>query len=652
MITRQELNALKEKALSKIAVRKKIFSDRIPELAKKAIGEIPPEEGKKYRAHILCCAGTGCKSSGSDVLCKEFERVLAKYDLTGEVKLVKTGCFGLCAEGPIVVIYPEDAMYCTVQPEDIEEIVTEHIMNGRIVKRLLENFSARKKEGEITEEDLEGSAFFTKQVRIALHNCGKIDPEDIDEYIAVDGYQALAKVVTEMTPDEVINVLLDSGLRGRGGAGFPTGKKWLFAKNSVSDQKYVCCNADEGDPGAFMDRSVLEGDPHEILEAMAIAGYTIGANQGYIYVRAEYPIAVERLEIAIKQAEEYGILGDHIFGTDFSFRIELRLGAGAFVCGEETALMTSVEGHRGEPRPRPPFPAVKGLFAEPTILNNVETYANVPQIILKGSEWYKNIGVPTSTGAKVFAVGGKIKNTGLVEVPMGTTLREIIYDIGGGIPNGKKFKAAQTGGPSGGCIPASLVDTPIDYDSLAKIGSMMGSGGLIVMDEDTCMVDIAKFFLEFTVDESCGKCPPCRIGIKRMYDILDKITKGQGELSDIDDLYELADAIKSSALCGLGQTAPNPVLSTLKYFKDEYIAHVVDKKCPAGVCKALMQYTIDLEKCIGCGKCARNCPAEAISKTDYTAPGHKLPSMTIDQSKCVKCGACISGCKFNAISKK
>ena len=652
MITVEQLNEIRKNSIPKVALRKKVFETRVPELQGDISGLLKEGNEKTYRAHILCCAGTGCKSSGSDKLREEFERVLEKYGLSDEVKIVKTGCFGLCAEGPIVVVYPEDAMYCKVGIEDVEDIVTEHIMNGRIVKRLLENYAAREKEGEITEEDLEGSTFFKKQMRIALHNCGRINPEDIEEYIAIDGYQALAKVLTQMTPDDVIKVMLDSGLRGRGGAGFPTGRKWMFAKASVSDQKYVCCNADEGDPGAFMDRSVLEGDPHEVLEAMAIAGYAIGANHGFIYVRAEYPTAVERLTIAIKQAEEYGILGDNIFGTDFSFRVELRLGAGAFVCGEETALMTSVEGHRGEPRPRPPFPAVKGLFAEPTILNNVETYANVPQIILKGADWFKSIGTEKSTGAKVFALGGKIKNTGLVEVPMGTTLREVVYDIGGGIPNGKKFKAAQTGGPSGGCIPASLIDTPIDYDSLIQIGSMMGSGGLIVMDEDTCMVDIAKFFLAFTVEESCGKCPPCRIGTKRMYDILDKITRGEGELKDIDDLYELADAIKSSALCGLGQTAPNPVLSTLRYFKDEYIAHVVDKKCPAGVCKALMQYTIDREKCIGCGKCARNCPADAISKTDYVAPGHKLPSMAIDQSKCLKCGACMEGCKFGAISKK
>lgn len=598
-----------------------------------------------YRAHVLVCAGTGCTSSGSVTLYGEFERLLKENGIEQEVKVVKTGCFGLCAEGPIVVIYPEGAMYCKVQPEDVAEIVSEHLVKGRIVRRLLENPAAKELSGAVSDEDLEGSDFFKKQMRVALHNCGRINPENIEEYIAYDGYAALGKVVTEMTPEDVIDVMLKSGLRGRGGAGFPTGRKWDFARRSVSDQKYVCCNADEGDPGAFMDRSVLEGDPHVVLEAMAIAGYAIGANQGYIYVRAEYPIAVQRLRIAIAQAEEYGVLGDNIFGSDFSFRIELRLGAGAFVCGEETALMTSIEGHRGEPRPRPPFPAVKGLFEKPTILNNVETYANVPRIILNGADWFAGIGAERSKGTKVFAVGGKIKNTGLVEIPMGTTLREVVYDIGGGIPNGKKFKAAQTGGPSGGCIPAQLIDTPIEYDTLIEIGSMMGSGGLIVMDEDTCMVDIAKFFLEFTVEESCGKCPPCRIGTKRMYDILDKITKGKGELSDIDKLYELADGIKSSALCGLGQTAPNPVLSTLRYFKDEYIAHVVDKRCPAGVCKSLMQYTILPEKCKGCSACSRVCPAGCIT-------GEIRKPFKINNEKCLKCGACMEKCKFGAIVKK
>ncbi|MBR5785206.1 MAG: NADH-quinone oxidoreductase subunit NuoF [Clostridia bacterium] len=593
-----------------------------------------------YRSHVLVCAGTGCTSSGSAVLFDEFEQRLKDAGIENEVKIVKTGCFGLCAEGPIVVVYPEGAMYCRVTKEDVQEIVLEHLVKGRIVNRLLE------KPTEVVEKtDAQESDFFKKQMRVALRNCGRINPENIDEYIAYDGYAALGKVVTEMTPEDVINVMLDSGIRGRGGAGFPTGRKWDFARKSVSDKKYVCCNADEGDPGAFMDRSILEGDPHVVLEAMAIAGYAIGSDQGYIYVRAEYPIAVERLQIAINQAKEYGLLGKNIFGTDFSFDIELRLGAGAFVCGEETALMTSIEGHRGEPRPRPPFPAVKGLFQKPTILNNVETYANVPQILLNGADWFKGIGSERSRGTKVFAVGGKIKNTGLVEIPMGTPLRDIIYDIGGGIPNGKKFKAAQTGGPSGGCIPASLIDTPIEYDTLIEIGSMMGSGGLIVMDEDTCMVDIAKFFLAFTVEESCGKCPPCRIGTKRMYDILDKITKGKGELKDIDDLYELAEAIKTSALCGLGQTAPNPVLSTLRYFKDEYIAHVVDKKCPAGVCKDLLQYKIVAEKCKGCSLCARKCPANCIH-------GEVKSPFVIDNSKCLKCGACMESCKFGAIIKE
>ena len=594
-----------------------------------------------YRSHVLVCSGTGCTASGSAALFDEFEAQLKAQGLENEVKVVKTGCFGLCAQGPIVVVYPEGSMYCKVKKEDVAEIVSEHLLKGRIVKRLLES----NNEEQNTQADAEKTDFFKKQLRIALRNCGKINPENIDEYIAQDGYEALGRVITTMTPEQVIDIMLKSGLRGRGGAGFPTGRKWDFARKSVSDKKYVCCNADEGDPGAFMDRSVLEGDPHVVLEAMAIAGYAIGSDQGYIYVRAEYPIAVKRLEIAIKQAKEYGLLGKNILGTDFSFDIELRLGAGAFVCGEETALMTSIEGHRGEPRPRPPFPAVKGLFQQPTILNNVETYANVPLIILNGPEWFSSIGSERSKGTKVFAVGGKINNTGLVEIPMGTTLREVVYDIGGGIPNGKKFKAAQTGGPSGGCIPASLIDTPIEYDTLIEIGSMMGSGGLIVMDEDTCMVDLAKFFLSFTVEESCGKCPPCRIGTKRMYDILEKITSGKGELSDIDDLYALASAIKNSALCGLGQTAPNPVLSTLRYFKDEYVAHVVDKKCPAGVCKNLLQYKIIADKCKGCSACSRKCPVGCIS-------GELKKPFVIDQSKCIKCGTCMDTCKFGAIVKE
>ena len=603
-----------------------------------------------YRSHVLVCGGTGCTSSGSQAIIDTFEAEIEKNGLKDEVAVVRTGCHGLCALGPIVLIYPEGSFYSMVKVEDVPEIVSEHLLKGRVVTRLL--YQETVKEEEVIP--LVETGFYKKQKRVALRNCGVINPENIDEYIAVDGYQALAKVLTEMTPEQVIDTLLAAGLRGRGGAGFPTGQKWKLARTLVpdADQKYVCCNADEGDPGAFMDRSVLEGDPHVVLEAMAIAGYTIGANQGYIYVRAEYPIAIQRLQIAIDQARAYGLLGKDIFGTGFDFDIDLRFGAGAFVCGEETALMTSIEGNRGEPRPRPPFPAVKGLFAKPTVLNNVETYANIPRIILNGAEWFASMGTEKSKGTKVFALGGKINNTGLVEVPMGTTLREVIEDIGGGIPNGKKFKAAQTGGPSGGCIPAEHFDIPIDYDNLISIGSMMGSGGLIVMDEDNCMVDIAKFFLEFTVDESCGKCTPCRIGTKRLYETLDKITKGKGTLEDLDKLEELCYYIKANSLCGLGQTAPNPVLSTLRYFKDEYVAHVVEKRCPAGVCKDLLNFSIDKEKCIGCGMCARQCPASAISKTDYIAPGKKLPAMAIDSSKCVKCGACMATCKFSAISKK
>ncbi len=601
-----------------------------------------------YRSHVLVCGGTGCTSSGSQKIIEALETEIKANGLETEVQVVKTGCFGLCALGPIMIVYPEGTFYSMVKAEDIPEIVSEHLLKGRIVSRLVYDETV----ADTGIKSLNETDFYKKQMRIALRNCGVINPEAIDEYIGCDGYEALGKVLTSMTPDEVIETILDSGLRGRGGGGFPTGLKWKLAKGNDADQKYVCCNADEGDPGAFMDRSILEGDPHVVLEAMAIAGYAIGATQGYIYIRAEYPIAVERLNVAIKQAREYGLLGKNIFGTDFSFDIELRLGAGAFVCGEETALMTSIEGHRGEPRPRPPFPAVKGLFGKPTILNNVETYANIPRIILLGADWFKSIGTEKSKGTKVFALGGKIKNTGLVEIPMGTTLREVVEEIGGGIPNGKTFKAAQTGGPSGGCIPASLIDTPIDYDNLIAIGSMMGSGGLIVMDEDTCMVDIAKFFLEFTVDESCGKCTPCRIGTKRLLEMLDKITKGQATLEDIDKMEELCYYIKDNSLCGLGQTAPNPVLSTLKYFRDEYVAHVVDKKCPAGVCKDLLSYSIIKDKCFGCGMCAKACPAGAITKTDYTAPGKKLPAYEIDASKCVKCGACVGTCKFKAIVKE
>ncbi|MBR7163604.1 MAG: NADH-quinone oxidoreductase subunit NuoF [Clostridia bacterium] len=597
------------------------------------------DHADSVRATVLVCGGTGCTSSSSPKIIKEFNDQIAAKGLENEVKVIQTGCFGLCALGPIVIVYPEGAFYSTVQVEDVEEIVTEHLVNGNIVTRLLYEETVQ----EDSIKSLNETNFYKKQMRIALRNCGVIDPENIDEYIALDGYKALSKVLTEMTPEQVIDVIKDSGLRGRGGGGFPTGIKWMLAAKSPNViGKYVCCNADEGDPGAFMDRSVLEGDPHAVIEAMAIAAYAVNAEQGYIYIRAEYPIAVKRLQIAIDQAREYGLLGNGIFGTDFNFDLEIRLGAGAFVCGEETALMTSIEGMRGEPRPRPPFPAVKGLWEKPTLLNNVETYANIPQIILNGAEWFTSIGTEKSKGTKVFALGGKINNTGLVEVPMGTTLREIVEEIGGGIPNGKKFKAAQTGGPSGGCIPASLMDVAIDYDSLIQIGSMMGSGGLIVMDEDNCMVDIAKFFLEFTVDESCGKCTPCRIGTKRMLEILDRITKGNGCLEDLDKLEQLAYSIKESALCGLGQTAPNPVLSTLRYFRDEYEAHVIDKKCPAGVCKALVSYKIVADKCKGCSLCARQCPVGAIS-------GEIKSPFTIDTSKCVKCGACVEKCKFGAI---
>ena len=598
-----------------------------------------------FRSHVLICGGTGCTSSGSQALFTKLEGELQAKGLENEIKIVQTGCFGLCALGPIMIVYPEGTFYSRVTPEDIPEIVEEHLLKGRIVDRLVYNDAADDKKVEETIASLSETQFYKKQKRVALRNCGVINPEVIDEYIAMDGYFALAKVVKEMTPEDVINTILASGLRGRGGGGFPTGRKWQFARASVSDKKYVVCNADEGDPGAFMDRSVLEGDPHALLEAMAIAGYAIGADEGWVYVRAEYPIAVKRLNIAIEQAREMGLLGKNIFGTDFNFDIHIRLGAGAFVCGEETALLTSIEGNRGEPRPRPPFPAVKGLWGKPTIINNVETYANIPQIILNGSDWFNSMGTEKSKGTKVFALGGKIRNTGLVEVPMGTTLREIVEEIGGGIPNGKHFKAAQTGGPSGGCIPASLIDVPIDYDNLLEIGSMMGSGGLIVMDEDTCMVDLAKFFLEFTVDESCGKCAPCRIGTVRMLEILNKITDGNGELEDLDKLEELANYIKAGSLCGLGQTAPNPVLSTLRYFRDEYVAHIVDKKCPAGVCKKLLNYTIDADKCKGCTLCARQCPAGAII-------GKVKEAHVIDTEKCVKCGACVEKCKFGAISRQ
>lgn len=594
-----------------------------------------------YRSHVLVCGGTGCTSSGSQQIMEILKEEIKKAGLEKEVSVVQTGCHGLCALGPIMIVYPDASFYSMVKVEDIPEIVQEHLLKGRVVTRLLYQETVTP----AGVKALIDTDFYKKQHRIALRNCGIINPEVIEEYIGTGGYAALGKVLTEMTPDDVIQCLLDSGLRGRGGGGFPTGLKWKLAKQNDADQKYVCCNADEGDPGAFMDRSVLEGDPHAVLEAMAIAGYAIGANQGYIYVRAEYPIAVERLKIAISQAREMELLGKDIFGSGFDFDIDLRLGAGAFVCGEETALMTSIEGNRGEPRPRPPFPAQKGLFGKPTILNNVETYANIPQIILNGPEWFSSMGTEKSKGTKVFALGGKIHNTGLVEIPMGTTLREVIEEIGGGIPNGKKFKAAQTGGPSGGCIPAEHFDIPIDYDNLISIGSMMGSGGLIVMDETDCMVDIAKFFLEFTVEESCGKCTPCRIGTKRMLEILTKITKGTATMEDLDKLEELCYYVKENSACGLGQTAPNPVLSTLRYFRDEYEAHIKEKRCPAGVCKALLSYHIDADKCKGCTLCARNCPVGAII-------GSVKNPHIIDTDKCVKCGACMEKCKFGAIYKQ
>lgn len=624
----EELNKIKKEHEQIVKVRKIVVSEG-EKLAKKT----------GYRKQVLVCGGTGCTSSGSKKVIEALEKSLKANGLEKEILVVRTGCFGLCSLGPIMIVYPEGAFYSQATPEGVERIVKEHLKEGKIVKELLYEETVHE-DGSIIS--LSETAFYKKQLRVALRNCGVIDPENIDEYIAVDGYQALAKVLTKMTPDDVINEITASGLRGRGGGGFPTGRKWSFAKASVNDVKYVCCNADEGDPGAFMDRSILEGDPQCIIEAMIIAGYAIGAHHGFVYIRAEYPIAVQRLQKAIDQAKEYGFLGKNIFGSGFDFDMEIRLGAGAFVCGEETALMTSIEGNRGEPRPRPPFPAVKGLFGKPTVLNNVETYANIAQIILNGSKWFTSMGTPKSPGTKVFALGGKITNVGLVEIPMGTTLREIVEEIGGGIPNGKKFKAAQTGGPSGGCIPALHIDTPIDYDSLLALGSMMGSGGMIILDEDTCMVDIAKFYLEFTVDESCGKCTPCRVGTRRLLQFLDKITSGKGEMEDLEKIDELARHMQTSSLCALGQTAPNPVLSTMNYFKDEYIAHIKDKTCPAGVCKALMKYEIIPAKCKGCTLCARNCPVGAISGTV------KQPHV-INQDKCIKCGLCMKNCKFGAI---
>ncbi len=609
---------------------------KIREEKRKELNLIVNTKADTREKHILVCHGTGCTSSKSPQILENFRRILKEKNITN-VRVIKTGCFGLCAKGPIVIIRPEDTFYALVTPEDCEEIIETHIVKGERVERLL----CKDIDGTVVNS-LDELNFYKKQKRIALKNCGVVNPEEIDEYIAFDGYKALEKVLKEMTQDEVIDVIKESGLRGRGGAGFPTGKKWELTKASEGNQKYVVCNADEGDPGAFMDRSILEGDPHSVLEAMTIAGYTIGANKGYIYVRAEYPIAVQRLKIAIEQAREYGLLGENIFNTDFSFDIEIRLGAGAFVCGEETALLESIEGKRGQPRVKPPYPAQSGLWGKPTLINNVETYANIAQIILKGAKWYSSIGTQSSKGTKVFALGGNVNNIGLVEVPMGTTLREIIYDIGGGIPNGRDFKAAQTGGPSGGCIPKEHLDTPIDYESLKEIGSMMGSGGLIVMDDTKCMVCLAKFYLEFTVSESCGKCTPCRIGTKRMLEILEKLCNGEGEELDIYKLEKLAVNIQKSSICGLGQSAPNPVISTLKYFREEFRQHAIQKECKTLECKAMAKITINEEKCKGCGLCQKHCPVNAI---DGTGRDKRI----INQEKCIKCGTCIASCPFHAI---
>lgn len=598
----------------------------------------------KERMHVLVCSGTGCTSSSSKEVLDKFGEEIRSRGLEKEIHVIKTSCFGLCQKGPIVAIHPDNVFYCHVKAEDVEEIVQHHFVEGHPVERLeMCDIDEETKERIV---DIEKIRFYAKQKRIALRNCGRINPEDIDEYLAFDGYSALAKALTSMTPQQVIDTIKASGLRGRGGGGFSAGVKWQFAADQNKPEKYVICNADEGDPGAFMDRSILEGDPHCVLEAMALAGYAIGAHYGYIYIRAEYPIAVERLKIALAQAREKGLLGEHIFGSDFNFDIEIRLGAGAFVCGEETALIHSIEGKRGVPTPKPPFPAVKGVWGKPTIINNVETLANVAQIILNGSDWFKSIGTERSSGTKVFALGGKVVNTGLVEVPMGTTLREVIFDIGGGCPDGKKFKAVQTGGPSGGCLTEADLDAPIDFDTLVEKGSMMGSGGMIVLDEDNCMVDVARFYMEFITDESCGKCTPCRIGTKRLLEMLNDICDGKGTLQTLDELEKLCYRIKDSALCGLGQTAANPVLSTLRLFKDEYIAHVTDKKCPAGVCKNLLEYKIDPLKCKKCSLCAKNCPVHAISGVVGKEP------FVIDTSKCIKCGACIGSCRFGAVEKK
>ncbi|HQD39241.1 MAG: NADH-quinone oxidoreductase subunit NuoF [Firmicutes bacterium] len=595
---------------------------------------------ERFRGHVLVCAGAGCISSGCFEVEKALKASLAKHNLTEEFRVVETGCIGTCDLGPLLVVYPGGVFYQKVEPQDVEEIVTEHLIGGQVVKRLLYK---DPKSGEELEK-IDQIPFYSKQLRIALRNCGQIDPDSIEEYIDKDGYKALEKALKEMSPQDVIQQIKDSGLRGRGGAGFPAGLKWQFTADAPGKPKYVVCNADEGDPGAFMDRSILEGDPHSVIEAMTIAGFAVGAEKGFVYVRAEYPLAVQRLTKALEQARQRGYLGEKILGSDFSFDIEIRVGAGAFVCGEETALIASIEGQRGEPRPKPPFPAVSGLWGCPTLINNVETFANIPAIILNGSGWLQEIGTEKSKGTKVFAIAGNVNNTGLAEVPMGTTLRELVFDVGGGIPGGKKFKAAQTGGPSGGCIPEEFLDTPLDYESLSKLGAIMGSGGLIVMDEDNCMVDVARFFLEFTQDESCGKCTPCRVGTRRMLEILTRLTKGQGEDGDIEKLEALGNLIKSTALCGLGQSAPNPVLSTIKYFRDEYEAHIYEKRCPAGICQSLLRYEIVAELCQGCGLCVRVCPTKAIS-------GQRREVHVIDQELCSKCGNCLSKCPFGAIRK-